>query len=134
MYLKLLKKKEKEKEKQLKKIRTKIQLEELKQKHEQGEIILNMSQINEAKSVNRSTRNLGAVHPQLRIKTKETEDKSHPLYTSILGSRKISVSINKANNKNVSDTIKKIKLRVKSLIKSKKVDPKARRMKSVVDT
>lgn len=134
MYLKLLKEKEKEKAKQLKKIRTKIQLEEFKQKQEQSEIVLNMSQINEARSVTRSTRNLGAVHPQLRMKTKETDDKSHPLYTSILGSRKISMSINKANNKNVSDTIKKIRLRVKSLIKSKKAGFKDRRMKSVVDT
>lgn len=90
MFLKLLKKKEQKKKQELNKIRSKIKEEELKQQNEDSEFVLNINQINDGKSFDKSTRNNALIPPHLRVKMHDSDEGAHPLYTSILGSKKIS--------------------------------------------
>lgn len=145
MYIKILKEKEEMRKEQLKKIRSKIKLEELKQKQIATEFVLSLSKVNNNNqpSLNES-RNTSQIPQNLNLKLRS---KNHPLYSSILGSRrmaekgKISVNqvleINKSHSnpktKEVKDTIKKIRQRLKSLIKQKR-HGFDKNIKSVVNT
>lgn len=111
-------------------------------------MLLNISQINGEKSIDRSTRNNVMIPPHLRVRMENSDERPHPLYTSILGSKKTSsksillcrISIDLHNSqsqgkyKGAHETIKKIRQRVKAMIKEKKGGFRDRRMKSVVDT
>lgn len=124
MYLNLLKKKEKRKQKELYNLKSKIKLEELKENRGKSKITLNLKKINETKSENRSTRNKSMMYPNANMNMNTDSDKPHPLYTSILNSRKgsnenIHRSHGQVRHQSLSVTVKKIRKRVSSLMKSK---------------
>ena len=92
----MLKDKEVKKKKQLKLIRDKIKNEEKKQKETATEVVLNLSKLNGGK---KEGRNESLIPPNLKLKLKT---KKHPLYSNILGSKRVDKNSNLLNYPNLT--------------------------------